>query len=437
MSASATIPPAAPASIASLSLYHLLDPGVLANPYPLYHRLRTEDPVHWDPYLHVWLVTRYADVITVLQRFLAGRSPTPEQLTSVGLSELNPIAQVLVRQMIFMDPPAHTRLRTLAAAAFTPARVEKLRQHIQDIIDGLIDAVLPQGRMDVIAEFADLLPATVTTELMGLPVSDRDQLKKWSKDFSEMLGNFQHNPGRTASMLKTVEDMTSYFREKVREQERNPRDGVVRAFVTAEVDGDRLDEAEVIANCIITMVGGLETTTNLIGNGLMLLLKHPDQFERLRKDPSLLPPAIEELLRYESPIQHTGRLAPEDIELGGKLIRKRQAVLSVLGAANRDPQRFPNPDCFDITRQDNRHLAFGWAGHFCFGASLARMEGQLAFSAILRRLPNLALEPGPLVWRLNQGFRGLEALPVTFEPALTRNESVGGVDHRGASGISE
>jgi cytochrome P450 len=405
---------AAQASVAGLSLFHLLDPAVLANPYPLYDRLRTEDPVHWDPYLHVWLVTRYADAVTVLQRFLAARSPTPAQLTAAGLSELSPIAEVMVRQMLFMDPPAHARLRGLAAAAFTPARVEKLRQHIQEITDALIDAVLPKGRMDVIAEFADLLPATVTTELMGLPVSDRDQLKKWSKDFSEMLGNFQHNPNRVAPMLKTVDDMVWYFRSKVLEQQSNSPDSVVRAFVTAEVDGDRLTEAEVIANCIITMVGGLETTTNLIGNGLMLLLKHPSELARLRADPSLLPSAIEELLRYESPIQHTARLAPEDMELGGKLIRKQQAVLAVLGAANRDGERFRDPDRLDVTRADNRHLAFGWASHYCFGAPLARMEGQIAFSTILRRLPNLALEPEPLVWRLNQGFRGLESLPVTF-----------------------
>jgi cytochrome P450 len=414
VSPSAKTPAAAEPSIGSLSLYHLLDPGVQANPYPLYRRLRTEDPVHWDPYLHVWLVSRYEDVQLVLQRFLAARSPTPEQLTSVGLGELTPIAHVLVRQMLFMDPPAHARLRGLAAAAFTPARVEKIRQHIQDITDSLIDAVLSKGRMDVMADFADLLPATVTTELMGLPVSDRDQLKKWSKDFSEMLGNFQHNPGRVAPMLKTVEDLIAYFRDKVREQERNPRDGVVQAFVNAEVDGDRLSEAEVIANCIITMVGGLETTTNLIGNGLMLLLKHRSELTRLRENPSLMPSAVEELLRFESPIQHTGRLAPEDVELGDKRIGKRQAVLALLGAANRDPDRFPNPDSFDITRTDNRHLAFGWASHYCFGAPLARMEGLIAFSTILRRLPNLALDPVPLVWRFNQGFRGLEALPVSF-----------------------
>src|SRR6266516_1935310 len=242
---------------ASLSLYHLLDPETRAYPYPLYHRLREQDPVHWDAYLHAWVVTRYDDVVTVLQRFSAERSPTPEQLTALGLSELNPIAQVLVRQMLFMDASAHARLRALAAAAFTPSRAEALRSHIQDIVDHLIDAVLPRGRMDLIAE------------LMGVPVADRDQLKVWSKDFSEMLGNFQHNPGRAALMLNTIAEMAEYFRARLREQEHQPQEGVLHALMAAEIDGDRLSEEEVIANSIITMTGGQETTTNLIGNGLL------------------------------------------------------------------------------------------------------------------------------------------------------------------------
>jgi len=405
------------ASDPSLSLYHLLDPDVLADPYPLYRRLRTEDPVHWDPYLHAWVVSRYADVVNVLQRFSAARTPPPEQLTTLGLSELNPIAQVLVRQMLFMDAPSHTRLRALAAAAFTPSRAEALRSHIQDIVDGLIDAVLSRGRMDVISDLADVLPATVTAELMGVPVADRDQLKAWSKDFSEMLGNFQHNPGRGALMLKTIEEMTAYFRARLREQERQPREGVIQALMSAEIDGDRLSEEEVIANSIITMTGGQETTTNLIGNGLLSLLRNPGELELLRADPALLPSAVEELLRYESPIQYTTRLAPGDVELGGKPVRRRQAVVVLMGAANRDPEHFPDADRLDIRRRDDRHLAFGWAAHYCFGAPLARLEGQVAFSTILRRLPNLALEPIPLVWRRNMAFRGLEALPVVWQSA--------------------
>lgn len=344
----------------SLSLYHLLEPAVLANPYPLYQRLRTEDPVHWDSYLHSWVVTRYEDVVTLLQNFSAARTATPEQLRGLGLSELEPVAKVMVSQLLFRDPPAHTRLRSLAADAFSPAKVEALRHHIQEITDKLIDAVIAKGWMDVIADLADPLPATVTAELMGVPVEDSSQLKAWSKDFSEMLGNFQHNPGRTAAMLKTVKQMTNYFRQRMHMNACPAHKGVVHSLMNAEVGGDRLTEEEVIANSIITMVGGLETTTNLIGNGLLSLLRNPRELELLRANLSLYPSTIEELLRYESPIQYTSRLAPADVDLGGKSIHKCQAVIGVVGAANRDPRHFRNPDCLDITRQDNRHLAFGW-----------------------------------------------------------------------------
>jgi len=407
-------PAAARPAHPDLSLYHLLDPEVLADPYPLYHRLRCEDPVHWDPYLHAWVVTRYADVVHVFQHFLANRTPGAEQLAALGMSELGPIAQVMVRQMLFLDPPSHTRVRTLAARAFTPRRVEVLRGHIQEIMDGLLDAVTPRGRMDVIADIGNPLPSIVTTEMLGVPREDWARLKAWSTDFAEMLGNFQHNPGRAARVLRSLEEMTAYFREAVRREASEPTGGLVGALASAEVDGDRLTEDEVVANIIVTMVGGLETTTNLIGNGLLSLLRHPDQLDRLRADLSLVPSAVEELLRFESPSQHTARLAPDDTELGGRPIRRRQAVIAVMGAANRDPERFPDPDRLDLGRRDNRHVAFGWAGHFCFGAPLARIEGQVAFDTMLRRLDGLRLEPEPLRWRENLGLRGLKSLPVTF-----------------------
>lgn len=398
----------------TLSLYHLLDPKVLADPYPLYHRLRGEDPVHWDPYLHAWVVTRYKDVITVFQKFSADRTPTPEHLHAMGLDALAPIARIMVHQMLFLDPPAHGRIRGLASRAFTPRRVEALRGHIQDIVTTLLDAVQHRGRMNVIADLAYPLPAIVTEELLGVPTSDRDQLKRWSEDFAEMLGNFQHNPDRASKVVKSVGEMSSYFRAQVADHRMRPRDDLIGAMVAAEQDGDRLTEEEIVANLIVTMVGGQETTTNLIGNGMLALLCHRDQWEKLRADPSLIPSAIEELLRYESPSQHTARMAPEDAELGGKQIRKRQAVIAVMGAANRDPERFSDPDRLDICRQDNRHVAFAWASHFCFGAPLARLEGQIAFEALLRRMPAIELDPGPIVWRENLGLRGLTALPVRF-----------------------
>jgi pimeloyl-[acyl-carrier protein] synthase len=415
---------------AALSLYHLLDPAVLANPYPLFHRLRQEDPVHWDPFLHAWVVTRYADVLEVLHTFAADRTPTPDQLASMGLAQLAPLAQLMVKQMLFMDASAHTRLRGLASQAFTPARIETLRSHIQEIVEHLLDAVHDRGSMDVIADLAEPLPAIVTAEMLGLPVEDRHRLKAWSANFAEMLGNFQHNPDHARRMLQTVDEMTTYFREAVEEIKQHPREGLIDSLLSAELDGDRLTEEEVVANAIITMVGGQETTTNLIGNGVLTLLRHPDQMKKLRGDLSLTTSAVEEMLRFESPSQHTARLAPSDRQLGGKQIRKRQAVIAVMAAANRDPERFPEPDRFDVARTDNRHLAFGYAAHFCFGAPLARMEGQVAFTGLLRRFENIQLEPQDLAWRTNLGLRGLTSLKVSFDVPLSTTSSVQERDER-------
>jgi cytochrome P450 len=398
----------------SLSLFQLLYPDVFANPYPLYHRLRSEDPVHWDHFLHTWVVTRYADVSTVLQHFSATRTPTPQHLSELGLPRLVPIAEVLVRQMLFLDARAHGRIRNLASKAFTPRRVEALRPHIEEITDGLLNAVQDKGRMDVIADLADPLPAIVTAEMLGLPVSDREQLTVWSTEFAEALGNLQHNPDHSSHVLDSLEEMCSYFRAAVQLHRQHPGDDVICALLHAEVDGDSLSEEEVVANSIMLMTGGQETTTNLIGNGLLTLLRNPEQLARLRADFGLIPSAVEELLRYESPIQYTSRLAPNDVQMGGKTIRERQAVIAVMAAANRDPERFPEPDRLDLARESNRHLAFAVGPHFCFGAPLARLEGEIAFKALLRRMPTMTLEPGPPSWRENLGFRGLTSLPVAF-----------------------
>lgn len=411
-----------PAMDPSLSLYQLLDPAVLADPYPLFRRLREQDPVHWDPFLHAWIVTRHADVMTVLRKFSADRIRTPEQLSSMGCDGLNPIARVMIKQLLFMDAPGHTRLRGLAATAFSPRRIESLRAHIHDIAERLIDKILykERGRMDVIGDFAEPFPAIVTAKMLGVPVGDYPLLKNWSADFAEMLGNLQHNADRGPRLLRSLEDMTMYFRAAIREKEKRPAEGLIDSLMTAEVDGGRLSEEEVIANSILTMIGGQETTTNLIGNGLLTLLRNPRQMALLKSDDSLIPSAVEEMLRYEPPVQHTARIAPEDTALGGREVRKGQSVIAVMAAGNRDPERFPDPDRFDIPRKDNRHLAFGWAAHFCFGAPLARMEGLIAFSALLRRLPEISLTNKPLEWRENLGLRGLRALPVYFEPRRKR-----------------
>jgi len=399
-----------------LSLYHLLDPDVLANPYPLYKQLREEDPVHWDPYLHAWVVTRYSDVVEVLHHFHADRTPTPERLVELGMGEISPIADVMVNQMLFLDPPKHGRVRRLASVAFTARRVAVLREHIEAIAERLVSDLVGRPRFDVMEEFANPLPAIVTAEMLGVPTSDHQMLKSWSQDFAEMLGNFQHNPGRAKKTLRAVEEMVAYFHAAVRREPTRPTEGLINALATAEVDGDRLSEDEVVANVIVTMVGGQETTTNLIGNGLYTLLRQPAQLARLRADLTLVPSAVEELLRYESPSQHTARIAPAGAVLGTTPIPEGAAVMAVMGAANRDPERFEDPDRLDLGREDNRHLAFGWAAHFCFGAPLARLEGQIAFETLLNAFPTLSLVADQEIsWRPNLGLRGLTELHVVAQ----------------------
>jgi cytochrome P450 len=399
----------------SLSLCRLLEPEIMNAPYQLYRELRESDPVHWDPLLHAWAVTRYADVVTVLQRFSADRTLTAEQLTSMGLGALTPIVGVMKQQMLFRDPPYHTRLRSLCASAFTPSRVAVLRTHIQDVVNSLINRFIGEGTADIVADLAALMPAIVTAKMLGVPVEDHESLKKWSLDFAEILGNFQHNPARIARVLESVEEMTAYFRAAIHRQKTHPREGLVHSLATASVDGAHLTEEEMVANCILTMIGGQETTTNLIGSGVLTLLRHPEQMRMLLDDPALMPSAVEELLRFESPIQHTARVAHDDVTLGGKQIRRGQSVIAVIAAGNRDPERFADPDRLDLKRTDNRHLAFGWAAHYCFGAPLARIEGQVAFGTLLRRLNNLELASDRIVWHENLGLRGLAALPVRFD----------------------
>lgn len=398
----------------SLSLFHLLDPDVLANPYPLYAQLRQESPVLWDRFLHAWVLTRYDDVVEVLGRFGAECTPTPDRLTELGMQRLAPVAEIMVKQMLFMDPPQHRRVRGLASHAFTARRVEALRDHIRDIADGLIDRVVAYGEMDLMSDFAGPLPAIVSAEMLGLPTQDHEQLKEWSQTFAQILGNFQNNPDGIDDVLNATSDMTVYLQRAVAQHSDAPTVGLIGLLSQARVQGDRLTQEEVIANTIITMVGAMETITNLIGNGLVTLLRNPSALEQLRHDPAMLPTALEELLRYESPSQQTTRIAPEDLVLGGQQIERGQSVIAVMGAANRDPARFADPDTLDLTRQDNRHLAFGWGPHFCFGAPLGRIEAQIAFEALLTRLPELELAGGPLQWRANLKLRGLEKLPIRW-----------------------
>jgi cytochrome P450 len=407
---------AAASASEKLTLLRLLDPDVSSNPAALYHTLRAHDPIHWDPYMHAWVVTSYAEVVTVVMNYSADRTPAPEYLDRLGLSFMKPFSEMMLQQMLFMDAPMHSRLRGLCSVAFTPRKVEMLRADIQAIADGLIDQFAEAGELDMIADFANPFPAIVTAKMMGVPTDDHHQLGKWVIDIAEVLGNFQHHPDRVAEIVRSLQELEAYVADRMRELRKSPNSGLIYSLMTAEVDGQRLTDQEVIASTIITMIGGHETTTNLIASGFLTLLRNPEAFEKLRSNPEIAASAVEELLRHESPVQHTARIAPAEVELGGKTIRKGSRVVAVLAAANRDPNRFPDPDRLDLLRQDNRHVAFGWGAHFCFGAPLARMEGQIAFNTLMRRLARPELREESLEWRDNAGLRGLTRLRIGFSP---------------------
>jgi cytochrome P450 len=408
----------------NLSLLRMLSAEVLADPYVLYSALRKYDPVHWDPYMHSWVVTSYREVVKVLMTCSADRTPSPGYLERLGLSFMKPFSEVMLQQMMFMDGSRHARLRSICAAAFTPRKAEELRAAIESIAEELIDKVIASGHMDMIADFANPLPAIVTAKLLGVPVEDHQQLHAWVLDLAEVLGNFQHHPDRIAEIVRSLKDLQSYVAARMKEQRRCPNSGLIYSLMAAEVEGHRLSDEEVIANTIITLIGGHETTTNLIASGFLTLLRNPESLQQLRSRPEIVASAVEELLRFESPVQHTARIAQGDMDLGGKVIKKGSRVVAALAAANRDPDRFPDPDHLDLLRPDNRHVAFGWAAHFCFGAPLARMEGQIAFNALLRRLSRPALIDKIWPWRQNAGLRGLTMLNVAFDPGASDNESV-------------
>ncbi len=402
----------------NLCLLRMLNPEVLADPHVIYRALREYEPVHWDPYMHAWVITSYPEVVYVLTNCSADRTPAPEYLDKLGLTFMKPFAEVMLKQMMFMDGAMHTRLRGICAAAFTPRRVEAMRGVIESIANELIDSFIASGQIDMITDFANPLPAIVTARLLGVPVEDHQQLHAWVLDLAEVLGNYQHHPDRVAEIVKSLDAFKNYIAERMEEERRQPTDGLIYSLMMAEVEGQKLTDEEVIANTIITLIGGHETTTNLIASGFLTLLRHPESFELLRSRPEIARSAVEELLRYESPVQHTARIAPADFQFGGKTIQKGSRIVVVLAAANRDPGRFPNPDRLDLLREDNRQVAFGWAAHFCFGAPLARMEGQIAFNTLLRRLANPVLLEESLNWRSNAGLRSLTSLKIGFDPGV-------------------
>ena len=385
------------------------DPAFNADPYPTYHRLRAEDPVHRTP-MGFWILTRYDDVATVLRDARFGRKGFDELIRDrFGKNTFN-------QAMLFRDPPDHTRLRALVSKAFTPRVIEEMRAKIQKTVDRLLDGVRDARAMDVIADLAYPLPVSVISEMLGVPAEDRDLFRGWSADIARSLDAIvlPTEPEVVERGNAARHALSSYFRALIAERRRRPQRDLLSDLIAAEEQGDKLSEEELMATILLLFVAGHETTVNLIGNGTLALLRNPNQLEALRRSPALIGGAIEELLRYDAPVQRTGRMPNTDVELGGKRIAKGDLVLSLIGAANRDPAHFAEPDRLDLARADNRHLAFGWGIHFCLGAPLARAEAQAAIGTIARRMPALALATPTPEWREASALRGLKTLPVTF-----------------------
>lgn len=397
----------------------LTAPEFEQNPYPVYRRLQAEAPVYWSEAWGCWLLSRYDDVVNTLrdhQRFSSvGRltSVMEQELPEPLLAQIQPLVRHYSTGLINVDPPDHTRLRALVHKAFTPRVIEQLRGHIQNIVDELLDKTVAAGRMEVVQDLAYLLPVTVIAELMGVPPADRDRFKFWSGRIVEFMATPRPTPEVMLRSQNALLELREYFRRIFAERRRAPREDLISALVAVEEAGDKLTEEELLSTCVTILIGGHETTTNLIASGLLALLQHVDELEKLKANPDLIGPAVEEFLRYEGPFQRNRRIATQDISLDGQEIKQGDLVVQFLGAANRDPAQFPDPDRLDIARSPNKHVAFGYGAHFCLGAALARLEAPVAINTVLRRMPNLQLATDTLEWQ-NTVFRGLKALPVKF-----------------------
>lgn len=394
---------------------------LLQDPYPRYAQLRRDTPVHLDRESGELVLTRYRDVVAALKdprlssRRVADKGiPVPD----IFLSLIRPVSGMLGRQMLFSDPPDHTRLRSLAARAFTPRVVQQMRERIEEIALELLDAKRGAPVFDLVHDYAVWLPLLVIAEMLGVPTKDRARFKVWSDDLALFIGG-STRPLHVvlARAGRGVFHLQRYFRTLIRARRRAaPQDDLLGALLAAEEQGDKLTEDELLANAILLLAAGHETTTNLIGNGMYALLRHPDQLALLRREPTLIGSAVTELLRYDSPVQWTGRVALEDLKIDGVRVPAGQALAIGVGAANRDPAQFPDPDRLDIQRADNSHLAFSHGIHYCLGAALARLEGEIALSTLLTRYPELRLLDENPRWQENFTLRGIKALRVAVTP---------------------
>jgi cytochrome P450 len=403
----------------ALSLANLLMPEVRADPWPFYRRLRETDPVHWDEPLSFWSVSRYADVAAVFhdERFVKGQglSAMLAHLSPEARQRAEPVYEVFGRQVLYSDPPQHTRLRGQMKKAFTPKVVERMRGHIQEIVDGLLDEAEARGRMDGIGDLAYPLTFTVILETIGLPLSQRDEFKQWSNDFMASLGLVRRLPEVFERAHESLAEITFDLYNLHDERHREPCGDLLSEMAALEAEGDKLDHGELVANVILLLAAGHETTTNLIGNGLLALLRHPEQMQVLRDEPALMKDAVEELLRFDNPTHIVWRYAAEDAEVGGRKIARGQFVNLMTGGANRDPEAFPDSDRLDVRRGVTRHVGFGMGPHFCIGAPLATLEGAIALGTVIRRFPNIRLETEALEWTDNPTFHGLKSLPLLLD----------------------
>jgi cytochrome P450 len=387
-----------------------LDPAFRANPYPVLARLRAREPVHYDDAIKRWVLTRGGDVESLLSdRTMAKDGRKANEGTYMRLIASSPEGRDF--GILLLDPPEHTRLRSLVSKAFTPRAVERLAPRIRDIIDELLAAVAGQDGFDLIEALAGPLPVIVIAEMLGIDSTDRADFKRWSEatamGFNPMLTDDQR-----AALARQNAELDAYLERVIAERRARPGSDLVSALIAVEEAGHQLSDGEIVTMCVLLLAAGNVTTTDLIGNGVWTLLRHPDELRKLRQDPSLIDNAVEEILRFESPVVETARIATEDMAVGGCPIRRGESVLLSLAAANRDADVCSEPDRFDVTRPNVQHYSFGAGVHFCLGAPLARLEARLAIAALLERFPNLRLADEPLEWRAVPAFRGLARLSV-------------------------
>lgn len=393
-------------------------PSFYENPYPTYAALREVQPVYWSTAWNAWIVTRADDTVAILRdpqsfsnagrftAFLAG-------LGADGGVGVSAVRNHYASGMLQSDPPRHTHLRPLVNKAFTPRRVEEMRPKIGAIVDGMLEEVQGGGSFDLIARLAKPLPAVVISEMLGVPSADHGLMVGWSDSIANFQATATAELARVEEGGRAIHDLEEYFRDLLAERRKVPRDDLISALASVEEGGAGLSEPELLSMCTTLMVAGHETTRNLLGNALVCLFREPRQLKLVQENPSLLPQAIEEVLRFESPIQRGWRRIGRDTELRGQLLREGELVFMMLGAANRDPEVVEQPDHFDVERPPGRHLAFGFGIHFCLGAPLARMEGQVALEKLFEQMPKIAPDAPGFEWNQSVHLRGVKRLLVT------------------------